>query len=53
MLGGYAGTVLGAYGVTAGLLALLVAVSWRRAVRVRQALARAEARRGGGVHGAT
>lgn len=44
-LDGYAGTVLGAYGVALALLALLVGVSWRRAVRVRQALARAEARR--------
>lgn len=38
----YAGTVLGAYGVTLGLLALLIAVSVMRAVRVRRALARAE-----------
>ncbi len=41
----YAGTVLGAYGVTLGLLALIVAVSWWRAVKVRRRLAQLEARR--------
>lgn len=43
----YAGTVLGAYGVTLALLALLVAWSWWRAVRARRALAEAEALRQG------
>ncbi len=38
----YAGTVLGAYGVTLVLLALLIAVSVMRAARVRRALAQAE-----------
>ncbi len=42
----YAATVLGAYGVTLVLLAALVGVSWWRAVAVRRALARVEARRG-------
>jgi heme exporter protein CcmD len=42
-LGAYAGTVLGAYGVTIVALGLLVLVSWRRAARTRAALARAEA----------
>jgi heme exporter protein D len=41
----YAGTVLGAYGVTLALLALIVAVSWWRAVQVRRRLAHLEARR--------
>jgi heme exporter protein CcmD len=45
-LGNYAGTVLGAYAVALALLGALVALSWARAARVRQALARAEARRG-------
>lgn len=40
----YAGTVLGAYGVTLAVLALLVGASWWRAVRVRRALAETEAR---------
>lgn len=40
----YAGTVLGAYGVTLVLLALIVAVSWGRSVRVRRRLAQVEAR---------
>ena len=43
--GRYAGTVLAAYGVTLALLALIVAVSWGRAVRVRRRLAAVEARR--------
>ena len=38
------GTVLGAYGVTLVLLAVLVAASWWRAVRVRRRLGRVEAR---------
>ena len=41
-LGGYAGTVLAAYGVTLGLLGLLVLVSALRAAAVRRALARLE-----------
>jgi heme exporter protein D len=45
-LGGYAGTVLGAYGVTLALLGLLVALSWWRSERVRRALAEVEARTG-------
>ena len=48
----YAGTVLGAYGVTLALLALLVAWSWWRAVRVRRALAEAETLRQGRTDGA-
>ena len=40
----YAGTVLGAYGVTLALLALLVGLSWWRAVRVRRRLAVVESR---------
>jgi heme exporter protein D len=51
-LGRYAGTVLGAYGVTLVLLAALVAASWRRSVAVRRRLAEVEARRGRG-HGRT
>jgi heme exporter protein D len=43
-LGRYAGTVLGAYAATLAPLALLVFVSWWRGVRVRRALAQAEAR---------
>lgn len=42
-LGAYAGTVLGAYGVTVAGLGLLVLASWRRAARMRADLARAEA----------
>lgn len=41
-LGRYAGAVLGAYGVTLALLGGLVAVSLRRAARVRRSLARLE-----------
>ena len=40
----YAATVLGAYGVTLALLALLVGISWWRAARVARELARMEAR---------
>ncbi|HRO11583.1 heme exporter protein CcmD [Amaricoccus sp.] len=43
----YAGTVLGAYAVTLALIALIVAVSWERAARVRRRLAEVEARVGG------
>lgn len=43
-LGSYTGTVLGAYGVTLGLLGLLVLVSVRRAVAVRKALMQVERR---------
>lgn len=39
----YAGTVLGAYAVTLALLAALVALSFWRAARTRDALARVEA----------
>lgn len=41
-LGGYAGAVLGAYGVTLALLGLLVLTSALRAAAVRRALARLE-----------
>jgi heme exporter protein D len=41
-LGKYAASVLGAYGVTALLLVLLVAVSALRGAQVRKALARLE-----------
>lgn len=44
-LGKYAATVLGAYGVTLALLALIVGASWRRAARTRRELARLEAGR--------
>lgn len=44
-LGKYAATVIGAYAVTLALLALLVAASWRRAVRTRAELARLESAR--------
>ncbi len=47
----YAGTVLGAYGVTLAILALLVAWSWWRSARVRRALAEAEALRQGRTDG--
>ncbi len=50
-LGAYAGTVLAAYGVTFGLLAVLVLRSLRRAGQVRRALAEREGAgrlRGGG-----
>ncbi len=51
-LGGYAGTVLGAYAVTLGLLAALVAVSLLRSAQVRRALERIEREmRGGGTDG--
>jgi heme exporter protein CcmD len=43
-LAGYAGTVHGAYAVTLALLALIVALSWGRSVRVRRQLAEVEAR---------
>lgn len=44
-LGKYVDTVLGAYGVTLLLLALLVGASWRRSIRTRRELRRLEARR--------
>ena len=44
-LGRYASTVLAAYGVTLGLLGLLVAASLWRSARVRRRLAALEARR--------
>ncbi len=40
----YAGTVLGAYAVTIALLAAIVALSFWRAARTRDALARIEAK---------
>jgi heme exporter protein D len=43
-LGQYAGTVLGAYGVTLALLALLIALTLHRAAKVRRELAKIEAR---------
>ncbi len=51
-LGQYAGTVLAAYGVTLALLAGLVAVSLRRAERLRRALAETEAATGRARNGA-
>lgn len=47
----YAGTVLGAYGMTIVLLALLVGASVARAARVKRALARAERNRREGSGG--
>jgi heme exporter protein D len=44
-LGKYAATVLGAYAVTLGLVALLVVASWRRAARARAELERLESAR--------
>jgi heme exporter protein D len=41
-LGKYAVEVLAAYGVTLGLLTVLVVISWRRSARVRAALERIE-----------
>jgi heme exporter protein D len=46
-LGKYAVSVLGAYGVTLALLALLVGATWLRSRAVRRRLAAAEARRDG------
>lgn len=43
-LGDYAGTVLGAYGVTLGLLGLLIVVSVRSAAATRRELMRIERR---------
>lgn len=45
-LGKYGATVLGAYGVSLALVVVLVVWVLWRGNRVRQALARAEARRG-------
>jgi heme exporter protein D len=42
----YAGTVLGAYAVALTLIALIVAESWGRSVRVRRRLDEVEARMG-------
>ncbi len=50
-LGPYAGPVFAAYGATLALLALIVALSWRRAARVRRDLAAVEARRKGAGDG--
>jgi len=44
-LGKYAGTVLGAYGITLVLLAAIIAASWRRSARARRDLKRLEASR--------
>ncbi|MCG3266443.1 heme exporter protein CcmD [Yoonia sp. I 8.24] len=41
-LGKYAVEVLAAYGVSLGLLAVLILLSWRRSVRMRTALERIE-----------
>ncbi|SFR41905.1 heme exporter protein D [Yoonia tamlensis] len=41
-LGKYAVEVLAAYGVSLGLLAVIIVISWRRSVRVRAALERIE-----------
>jgi heme exporter protein D len=41
-LGKYAVEVLAAYGVSLGLIAVLIIVSWRRSARVRTALERIE-----------
>ncbi|MDO6589768.1 heme exporter protein CcmD [Loktanella sp. D2R18] len=41
-LGKYAVEVLAAYGVSLGLLAVLIVLSWRRSVRMRAALERIE-----------
>jgi len=46
-LGGYAGPVLAAYGVTVVLLVGLVVVSWWRANRVKRDLSDAERNRKG------
>ncbi len=46
-LGNYGATVLGAYGLSLGLIVVLVAWVLWRANRVRAALARAEVRRAG------
>jgi heme exporter protein D len=46
-LGRYAGAVLGAYGLTLALLALLIGATWLRARAVKRRLAAAEARRDG------
>ncbi len=43
-LGTYAVPVLTAYGVSLALLAAIVGLSWRRAVRVRRLLERTEGR---------
>jgi heme exporter protein D len=43
-LGRYAATVLGAYGVTLALLAVLIVLTLRRAAKVRRELAAIEAR---------
>ena len=41
-LGKYAVEVLAAYGVSLGLLAAIIVISWRRSVHVRAALERIE-----------
>jgi heme exporter protein D len=44
-LGKYAGTVLGAYGITLVLLAAIIATSWHRSSRARRDLRRLETSR--------
>lgn len=44
-LGKYAGTVLSAYGISIGLIVVLVLVSLQRAKRIKAELAIVEARR--------
>jgi heme exporter protein D len=41
-LGKYAVEVLAAYGVSLGLIAVLIVVSWRRSARIRAALEQIE-----------
>ena len=45
-LGKYAGTVLGAYGVSLALIAGLVLLTWLRGAKVRRALKSVEERNG-------
>ena len=47
----YAATVLGAYAVSLALIALIVALTWSRSVRVRRRLAALEAARAGRRNG--
>ncbi len=41
-LGDYAGAVLSAYAISLGLLAVIIVISWRRAVAVQRALKKVE-----------
>jgi heme exporter protein D len=47
----YAATVLAAYGITLVLLAWMVFISWRRAIKVKAELARVEQQIKGKTHG--